>query len=151
MTIRARALWVTIACSLWACGVSPPSSLDPVEPTPDELPAPPVERMIPPTPAMLQATLANDPEAMRAALIAESTCHGSSTCPQPASCANFSPFTECNFTCGPTQCFCKPTNPDCVPGDLRGRDTLERFRVCFYPDGSSCTEFQQTIILSCGC
>ena len=152
MTIRVRALWVTMIGCLWACTApSPQSRVDPTDPAAAEAPAPPVEAMIPPTLAQLQAGLSGDPQAMIDAMIAEGTCHASSTCPQPASCANWSPTTTCDFTCGPIECVCKPTNPDCAPGDLRGRTTQNRFRVCHYPDGSSCTEWQQTLILSCGC
>jgi hypothetical protein len=108
----------------------------------------------PPTPAMLQAALANSPDAMRDAVATQTTCQAAVTCPpQYASCSTWSTYTLCGSQCGPGVCICKPVI-DCSPDDpssLRGRDTYNAFRVCFDSNQNACTEWAQSISTYCGC
>jgi hypothetical protein len=120
--------------------------------TDEETPAPPAELLLPPTPALLQAALSGDPDVMRSAVTAQGACQAASTCPsQFASCSGWSPRSECDSSCGPGFCRCRPDDDSCVPGDLRGRVTFNAFRVCFDSAGHSCTEWQQSFFTFCGC
>jgi hypothetical protein len=161
MMIRAGAVVFALVCGLCAC-TNP--SHDPAvnrsvapEPT-DDLAALTddvvyVEHLlIPPTPAMLKAALANDPDAMRDAVAADSTCHATSSCPaQFGSCASWSTSALCNSVCGTGVCLCKPIRTCDDPPETKGQDTYNSFRVCLDPNGASCTEWQSTTVTVCGC
>ena len=157
MNIRALAACLFTTFGLWACTQAPPEP--PADPASlalddEDALAPPIEAIIEPTPAMLQAALAGDPDLMRDAVVALGTCHAASTCPGYGSCGGWSSNSFCNATCGPMVCLCKPwIDPECEydPEFLRGRDYYESYRVCFNSVGQSCTEWKQTISTYCGC
>lgn len=166
MSITARIVVVALACSLWACTTSPrqppaPESSEPertaspvVASAADEAPLFVERTLIEPTPAMLRAALANDPDAMReAAATAVAGCQASSSCPaQYASCTNWSTASLCNSSCGPGVCICRPIRfCEGEPPEPRGTDTFNAFRVCFDPQQHACTEWQQTSSTFCGC
>jgi hypothetical protein len=150
MTVRVLA--VCLVC-LWACNTTTPEPrVDTVE-NQAELSAPPIERVIRPTQAMLDAAQRGDAQAMQAAVTLSGTCEASSTCPaQYGACTNWSGSFECNQTCGPGVCLCKPwLNPDCTPDDLRGRIYYNSYRICFDSAQNACTEWSQSSSTFCGC
>jgi hypothetical protein len=153
MTVRARAVCVAVACILWACNAAPPEpSVEPADPGADELPTPSVEAVLRPTPEMLQAALSGDAMQMAITIATASSCIAPSTCPaEYGACTNWSSFAECNFTCGPTLCFCNRTEDACQPPGPRGRTTSNSYRVCFDPAANACTEWQQSSSTFCGC
>jgi hypothetical protein len=159
MIIRALTVCLFITCGLVACTQVPtepptdPAALVPDEGDPDEAAVlAPIEAGIAPTPAMLEAALLGDPEAMAAAVAPLGACHASSTCTGYGSCSGWSAQTLCNTQCGPGVCFCKPwLDPGCQEDEPRGRDYYESYRVCFNAAGQSCTEWKQNITLFCGC
>jgi hypothetical protein len=164
MSITARIVVVALACSMWACTTSPrqpPEASEPertvspvVASAADEAPLAVELALIEPTPAMLRAALANDPDAMRdAAATALAGCQPSNTCPaQFASCTNWSTPSLCSSQCGPGVCICKPIwQCEGEPPEPRGTDTFNSFRICFNPQAQPCTEWQQTSSTFCGC
>jgi len=171
MTIRVRVA-AALLCGLCACTSTshdPPAPADPtasaapvtatvleVAATADEAAPPTViaRAMIAPTPAMLQAALLNDPDAMREAATATLTsCQASSTCPaQFGSCGSWSTPSLCSQTCGAPLCRCKPVWAcDGEPPEPRGTDTFNSFRVCFDANQNACTEWSSTTNTFCGC
>ena len=148
-----RVLAICLVCSLWACNNQLPEPRVESAQSEDELSAPPVERVIRPTQAMLDAAQSGDPQAMQAAATLNGTCEPSSTCPaQYGACTNWSAASECDQTCGPGFCLCKPwLDPECTDGELRGRIYSNSYRVCFDAALNGCTEWRQTISLFCGC
>ena len=163
--MRARIIGLAVACSLWACTPSnaPPPTPEPAAPEltspaaiDDEAPLAVPRQVIAPTPEMLRAALTNDPDVMREAVAqttAASGCMASSSCPaQYGSCTNWSTLSLCSETCGPGVCICRPIRfCDGEPPEPRGTDTFNAYRLCFDPNGNSCTEWQQTISTFCGC
>lgn len=93
----------------------------------------------------------------------EAACNGNITCSGVTSCTNWSSIYACDggacrltTSCGE----CLPPEPLAkgdVTADFCTREpgffqNNERFRVCFYNDGSQCLEFQQFAFLEfCGC
>jgi hypothetical protein len=165
MSISARAIVVAVVCNLWACTTStqaPPTPAPALEPaaapqaayTPDETADFAAVRVIAPTPEMLKAALANDPDAMRDAAATQSTCQATTTCPaQFSSCTSWSTTTQCGSTCGPGVCICKPVR-DCDPGDPgvpRGTNSFNSFRICFDSSQNACTQWSLTTSTFCGC
>lgn len=85
----------------------------------------------------------------------KAACHGSVSCqPNYPSCASWSGYSNCGDPfcgigpCG--ECFCEFGRCFCEKGPAL-KQSRERFRVCFDQFGNSCTEWQQTLISSCGC
>jgi hypothetical protein len=152
---------LAVACSLWACTSVAPAP-QPVDLGLDEAPPASVERLIEPTPAMLEAALAGDPSKMQLAAATLTSCAAPSSCPAGfGSCTAWSAPAECSVTCTENRvCTCPPMpeHPDtppevCVP-DLSvrlGHRTLSSFRVCFNAAQQACTEFQQSSNFFCGC
>ena len=165
MSIVARTVIVAVVCSLAACtGLATPApSPEPSEPpttvseltgTPDEAPTYIARAVIAPTPAMLKAALANNPDAMRDAVVATvpAGCQAASTCPAGfGACTNWSTSTLCNETCNVGVCFCKPViDCDGEPPEPRGRDTFNSFRICFDSNQTPCTEWASSTTTFCG-
>lgn len=83
-------------------------------------------------------------------------CHSTTPCGSTyyGSCANYSSYTDCGDpTCGLAigcgECdewgHCQAAGPGI-------KQLRERYRVCFNPQGQSCTEYQRTSsVLQCGC
>jgi hypothetical protein len=160
MSMRAGA--VCLAIALGACTASAPETSAPAPaPVPalaqvfdeneEELMA---VAVIEPTEAMLKAALADDPEAMRDAVVALAGCQAASTCPaEYGSCSSWSGWSQCDQTCVGL-CLCKPIwSPECegVPPEPKGTNSYNSFRVCFNSSGQSCTEWQKTTSTFCGC
>jgi hypothetical protein len=167
MTISAQAIVLAVICNLGACTtpdqetpsptpIAAPESaaaLAPALATPDEVSVLVARTLVPPTPAMLKAALADDRDAMRDAIMTLSGCHSASICPPEfASCASWSTSSPCATFCGPVECFCKPGS-QCDGEDLgpRGGTTFNSFRVCFNSAQVPCTEWRSTNVTSCGC
>lgn len=163
MSITARIMVVAVACSLWACTTAPPQSTpEPTAPerlstqvaaTADEASLFVEVAVVEPTPAMLRAALANDPEAMRESTASLTSCQPSSTCPAEfASCTAWSTPSLCAESCGPGFCFCRPIRLcEGEPPVPRGTETFNSFRICFNPQQQPCTQWQQTVSTFCGC
>jgi hypothetical protein len=147
MTIKVLAAIAVIAC--FACSTPTQPTEELYDPQ-DEVVAPPVERMITPTPAMVAAALSGDPKVMASA-ITVNACQSSTTCPPEfGACTNWSASEECAFSCGSLcRCIFTPEG-DCEP-EVRGRSTFNSFRICFDPSGNGCTQWRQTISTFCGC
>jgi hypothetical protein len=111
-------------------------------------------KIIAPTQAMLTAALDDDPEAMRDAATSLAGCQAASTCPtEYGSCSSWSAGSQCEVTCFPGTCPCRPIwSPDCegVPPTDREVTWYNKFRVCFNASGQSCTEWQKTGVSHCG-
>lgn len=88
--------------------------------------------------------------------LAKSACHGTVSCqPNYPSCASWSAYSDCGTPicgtgahCG--ECEWIEVKWFCGPGPA-WKQNRERFRVCFDQFGNSCTEWQQTLIVTCGC
>lgn len=160
MSIKMLTVCLSITCSLWACAPAAPDVPTAEVPTPAELQVqaqeeargellePALEVIDAPTPAMLKAALAEDPEAMREAAAALGTCHTSTTCPGYGSCTGWSTPGYCSDTCSARCCH---DGPSCNEPDIGGRVYKESFRVCFNAAGASCTEWSVTSTYVCGC
>ncbi len=158
MISRMLAVSLAVACSLWACTPALEPAPDLTLPESEESPPAAEERVIAPTPEMLDATLLGDPAEMAAAVAPLSGCPAPSTCPAIyGSCGSWSSYTECSFSCSSDPwCSCGPDIPDqppCEPNpyDTRGFTIYKSFRVCFKAGGGSCTEWRQAYSNSCGC
>jgi hypothetical protein len=91
------------------------------------------------------------------ASLTKAACHGNVSCqPNYPSCASWSGYSDCGdpfcglaLGCGEEICdewgFCRPGRGPAW------RQPRERFRVCFDQFGNSCTEWQQSVSISCGC
>ena len=88
--------------------------------------------------------------------LAKAACHGNVSCqPNYPSCASWSGYSDC----GTPFCGTGPKCGECeyIEGRLfcssgpAWKQNRERFRVCFDQYGNSCTEWQQTLISTCGC
>lgn len=160
MSIKAGAICLAIACSLWACTTSA------TDPAPEPAPAPvadpvPVtisddgqetilQAVIAPTEEMLAAALTEDPDAMRDATTSLNSCQPTSTCPaEYGSCTPWSTATLCEQECGVGICKCTPVWACDV--EVKGRESLNSYRVCFNSGGQACTEWNQTTYFTCGC
>ena len=90
------------------------------------------------------------------ASLAKAACHGTVSCqPNYPSCASWSGYSDCGDAwCGQQrpcgECEYIEGHLFCSPGPA-WKQPRERFRVCFDQFGNSCTEWQQTLISSCGC
>jgi hypothetical protein len=166
MSIAPRTVIVAVICSLAACTTptTPAANPEPGEThatvseltgSRDDAPTYIARAVIAPTPAMLKAALANDPDAMRDAVVASvpAGCQAASTCPaQFGACTNWSTTTLCNETCGVGVCICRPIiDCDGEPPETKGRDTFNSFRVCFDSNQNACTEWSSTTSTFCGC
>lgn len=86
----------------------------------------------------------------------KASCHGTVSCqPNFPSCASWSAYSDCGTAycgngpkCG--ECEWIEGHLFCGPGPA-WRQSRERFRVCFDQYGNSCTEWQQTLQITCGC
>ena len=161
MSMRARAVFLAIACILGACTTAPAP-----EPAPAPAPAPIAHMVdeegneiaavaiIEPSPAMLKAALADDPEAMRdAAAVSLTGCQAATTCPTSfASCSSWSASTMCEQACNIGVCLCRPVWAcEGEPPEVKGSESFNAFRVCFNSTGQSCTEWTKTTNTVCGC
>jgi hypothetical protein len=136
------------ACAIGACNVTPAAPGAAARPetvaeATAELEAPPAERFIAPTAAMLAAALRGDPDAMASAA-APSTCNAANTCPaQYGSPTAWSTAFECAEVCDAG---------NCPPGEGKhGIAYNNSFRVKFDCNGNSCTEWRVTTQPFCGC
>jgi hypothetical protein len=163
MLIRARAVVFAVVCGLCACtntshdpavnrSVAEQPTVEPAAALTDDVVYVP-RLLIPPSPEMLKAAQANDPDAMRDAVTTDTTCHATSSCPaQFGSCGSWSTTALCNSVCGIGVCICKPIRLcDGEPPETKGQDTYNSFRVCFDPGGASCTEWLSSTVTICGC
>jgi hypothetical protein len=86
----------------------------------------------------------------------KATCHGNVSCqPNYPSCAGWSSYSDCGTPfcgngphCG--ECEWIEGKLFCPPGPA-WKQYRERFRVCFDQYGNSCTEWQQNLLITCGC
>lgn len=141
-----------IVCSLIACAVgacTAPSSEpgDKAQPeTKVEVQASSLGLMVPPTPAMLAATLTDDSDALPD-LALTGTCHAPYTCPQ-----RYYEYPDTPWSAG-TWCddYCDG-GLGCPPeeGD-HGQVVFQSSRVMYDVDSHSCTEWRLTTVPICGC
>lgn len=158
MISRMLAVSLAAACSLWACTPAPEPAPDLALSGGEEAPPAAGERVVAPTPEMLEAALRGDPAEMAAATSSLSGCPAPSTCPSSyGSCGSWSSYTACSFSCSSDPwCSCGPDipgQPPCEPDpyDTRGTTNYKSFRVCFNASGGSCTEWRRSVGSSCGC
>lgn len=159
MKIRTFIASLAVACSLGACtpAPEPEPGPDPAAPGTEAAPPEAEERVIAPTPEMLDAALFGDPADMAAA-IPLSGCQAPSTCPsQYGSCSGWSGWSQCSFACNSNPwCGCGPEHPDEPPCEPNPYETSalvgsNSFRVCFNSQGQSCTEWKRGFSSYCGC
>jgi hypothetical protein len=144
MIVNVNVMRLMVVCAVGACTVAPSGTHDEMQgETMDEVASPSTEAVVPPTPAMLAAALSGDPDAIVNAAT-PSGCMAATTCPDPKSCGTWSTSVECNETCLSSLC------QGGAEGRF-GRAFSNSFRVCFDAAGHSCTEWQLTSILFCGC
>lgn len=161
MRIRSSAFVLVVACSVWACTQAAPPQPEPTaapaympEDGDEEIAEIPIVAVIAPSEDMLRAALANDPVGMRdAAAVALTGCQASTTCPAEfGSCTTWSAPSQCDATCGPAQCFCRPViHCEGEPPEPKGTDSYNSFRICFNAQQQPCTQWSKTVSTYCGC
>ncbi|GMU05621.1 hypothetical protein [Corallococcus caeni] len=137
--MRHIGLWVGLFITGWVLGCGPVGTEDSAE-------APRY------TPEQVQALMAETPkpdEAMLQAFAAACEPTTTNNCVNAGygACGNWSAFADCGdlSECNFTGCRIRY---DVYGSQIQGKN---RYRVCFNAAGQSCTEFEQTTSIVCGC
>lgn len=150
MSIRALAVSLFTTFAIWGCTQAPPAVTSEQESSLSDVQVPELALAVgeAPSPAMLEAALSGDPEAMLAVMPHAGTCHAATTCPGFGSCASWSSLAVCSTSCTTRCCHDAPL---CNEPDVGGTIKSQQFRVCFDASGASCTEWRITSRSVCGC